>query len=149
MGALLLRNTGRVFNQAINLATGTISDVKRKRELIDNANFQFMSDIMKRDGFEAGTHVGFQQRDMGNGDIQRSPLYEVDFGKGGLYHVTAFLDQRSGQFIHHMHRAADSSLEARYDNLNRRQVSYDDVRWCVSQPIMSQCFLLLFFYEMR
>ncbi|KAK0123973.1 hypothetical protein ONS95_008961 [Cadophora gregata] len=116
---------------AINMGTGTISDLRR-RELIDSANFEYMSGIMKRDrgdGIVVGEHVGFQGRDMGNGVQQRSPLYEMDFGVGGMYHMAAFFDERSNKFVHHLHRAEESGLKVRHDGLGRRQISYDDVRW--------------------
>lgn len=112
------------------MALGQFNDV-RKRDLIDDANYDFVSNMMKRDGIAAGEHVGFQTRDMGNGVEQRSPLFEVD-GIDGKYHMTAFLDKRSGTFVHHMHRAEESNLTARYDKFHRRQISYDDVRWYVS-----------------
>ena len=135
-GFLVSRGVGAgagPLQEAIQMGTGTISDVKR-RGLIDNANSNYMSNIMKRDrgdGYDIGEHVGFQARDMGNGVVQRSPLYEVDFGIGGKYHITAFLDERSGTFTHHLHRAEESELDARYDSLGKRQISYDDVRWLV------------------
>jgi hypothetical protein len=90
-----------------------------------------MSSLMKRDGAHVGEHVGFQICDMGNGVEQRSPLYEVD-GFDGRYHMTGFLDERSGGFIHHIHRAKASNLTVRYDKVHRRQISYDNVRWFVA-----------------
>jgi len=56
---------------------GTFNDVK-KRDTINDANFKFMSGIIKRDGIAAGEHIGFQTRNMGNGIEQRSPLFEID-----------------------------------------------------------------------
>ena len=68
---------GQGVREGLNMALGTFNDVK-KRDTINNANFEFMSSIMKRDGVAAGEHVGFQTRDMGNGVLQRSPLFEID-----------------------------------------------------------------------
>lgn len=107
------------------------------RTLIKDANSIFVHKMMKRDdGSLHGRHIAYQTRNI-DGVEQRSPLYEMDFGPGGKYHVTAFLDERSGTWIHHMHRAEESPLEARFnvDRLGRRQVSYDDVRWFVSSAI--------------
>jgi len=51
---------------------------------------------------------------------------------GGKYHMAAFFDERSGDFIHHIHRAEESNLTVSFDKFNKRQISYDDVRWFVT-----------------
>jgi len=56
--------------------------------MINNANFEYLSGIMRRDGIDAGEHVAFQTRDMGNGIQQRSPLFEIDGIDGKVWTKT-------------------------------------------------------------
>jgi len=57
-----------------NVALGQFNDVRKRQSLIDSANFDYMSSLMKRDMESSpGEHVSFMKRDLPSGE-HTSPL---------------------------------------------------------------------------
>ena len=56
VGAYLAQTAGANINEAIQMASGTFSNAKRKWELVNEVKLHYMSGIMKRDGLDVGEH---------------------------------------------------------------------------------------------
>lgn len=110
-------------------STATVN-VKR-RELLDSANHQYMLHMMNITSLH-GDHVGSIERENQHGEMTRSPLFEVDIGNS-TWHMAAFMDPESGEFIHHLHDPSQTELAQRSTTLNTRaapaKAGYGDIKW--------------------
>lgn len=97
---------------------------ERKRDLIEGINAineGYMATMMNVSAI-GGVHVGYHERDIGNGVVQTSPVWE--FNQNGTSHrLSAFYDHRSDDFVHTLHFGESAGVEKRQDT------SYDDERW--------------------
>jgi hypothetical protein len=125
-GGVFLGLSGEAIRGWYRGINGEINNV-RKRDSIDDYNFEYMAMLMNVSNFDGhnGTHIGSMVRDMGSVE-QTSPLYEIDMGEGEKWHMSAHLDEDTGEFVHHMRRAEDNAIE-----LSKRKAPfpYDSIRW--------------------
>ena len=56
--------------------------------------------------------------------IHSSPVYQIDFGDGGLRHYSSFYEHETDAFVHHMRPASEMDLEKR-----SAPNPYNTIRW--------------------
>lgn len=56
--------------------------------------------------------------------MHSSPVYQVNFGDGGLRHFSSFYEHEHGDFVHHMWTASETELEKR-----SAPNPYNTIRW--------------------
>jgi hypothetical protein len=127
VGHLYLKKAGQNAESAIEMRTGHIGRRSWSTNDISDLNTRYMATLMARSevdtGLYTGEHVGFVTRE-GEGSGHTSPIYEVDMGTGGKWHLAAFYNSDSGAFVHHMRSAVDTQLTKRSP-----PYGYDTVRW--------------------
>ena len=125
VGHILFRRGAIAVQNDIELGTGHIYQHNHyntgNKDRINARNFEFLSTLMNVTESPMA-HVGYMMRDMGYGN-QTSPVYKLDLGHQDLYHFTAFLNEDTGSYIHHMH-TADRQLEQK-----RSMPKYNSIRW--------------------
>lgn len=97
-----------------------------RRDDLDSHNSDYMNTIMNvTEADSANTYVGSMVRDMGLAN-HTSPAHEVDMGDDGKWHMSAFFDETTGDYVHHVRSTEESQME-----LAKRKapIPYDSIQW--------------------
>ncbi|KAG9560398.1 hypothetical protein KCU71_g8993, partial [Aureobasidium melanogenum] len=118
VGHHFLAKAGRSAEGSSEMDSGTIDG--RSPLEISELYARCTASLMARNGTDTEPyHIGFMSREA-DGIEHTSPIYELDTGTGGNWHLSAFLEPQSGTFIHYMHLAAETQLAKRsapYDTI--------------------------------
>lgn len=107
---------------------------------LDDRNFAFMHSVMNVTGSQA-VHTGkLMHRTLSTGD-HVSPIYELTGGDGINYHFSAFYDDETGSFVHHIAPEHEIQLDKRagpgYNNV-RYSSGGMDFSFCKRSPSSSK-----------
>jgi hypothetical protein len=144
-GTALIHAAGKRVARRFQMAEGTVINLRKRAEMIDGLNADFVHSIMNTtvEGDDI-VHIGSAERsksrrmnsleqdltaddsfllDMSTG-MHSSPVYQVNFGDGGLWHFSSFYEHEHGDFVHHMRPASETELEKR-----SAPNPYNTIRW--------------------
>lgn len=109
-----------VVNQAINMATGTVTNLKRAE--LDAAMHEYLSVLPNSSYVGHMYHASHEHS---------SPMYEIEPVPGHRLHVSAFVNTEHGFITHHMHYAEETEIAKRAQGLDKRDppYPYDGVRY--------------------
>lgn len=102
---------------------GNVVDLP-KRDLLDSINAvneQYMKGLMNVTSLR-GAHIGYHQRDLGSGLMQRSPVWQFTHN-GTSHYMAAFYDHQSDQVIHTLLSDDGHATQKRQD------IGFEDERW--------------------